>query len=212
MNRALVILLLIATVSAQQTVRPNVASDKTAIRRAIKLERSQQTDEAIQIYEDLLEVNPKNSQAYTQLKSLLRRLKKYQELEVLIQSRLEVYPQDIQSMAERGEVFLLMGNESAAVDHWEQIVAENQSSKTGFRVVLQEYIRHGMKDRMDKLVAHGRETFGEADLFSLELAGFYSRKQDFNNAAIEYLTYLQYNPKQFKSVSRQILRMSDNRE
>lgn len=212
MNRALVILLLIATVSAQQTVRPNVASDKTAFRRAIKLERSQQTDEAIQIYEDLLEVNPKNSQAYTQLKSLLRRLKKYQELEVLIQSRLEVYPQDIQSMAELGEVFLLMGNESAAVDHWEQIVAENQSSKTGFRVVLQEYIRHGMKDRMDKLVAHGRETFGEADLFSLELAGFYSRKQDFNNAAIEYLTYLQYNPKQFKSVSRQILRMSDNRE
>ena len=109
MNRALVVLLLIATVSAQQTVRPNVASDKTAFRRAIKLERSQQTDEAIQIYEDLLEVNPKNSQAYTQLKSLLRRLKKYQELEVLIQSRLEVYPQDIQSLAELGEVFLLMG-------------------------------------------------------------------------------------------------------
>ncbi len=140
MNRALVILLLVATVSAQQTVRPNVASDKTAFRRAIKLERSQQTDEAIQIYEDLLEVNPKNSQAYTQLKSLLRRLKKYQELEILIQSRLEVYPQDIQSMAERGEVFLLMGNESAAVDHWEQIVAENQSSKTGFRVGKTEWI------------------------------------------------------------------------
>ena len=115
-------------------------------------------------------------------------------------------------MAELGEVYLLMGDESAAVDHWEQIIAENQSSKTGYRVVLQEYIRHGMENRMDKLVSEGREAFGEADLFSLELAGFYSRKQNFSEATNEFLTYLQFNPKQFKSVSRQLLRMSDDAE
>ena len=212
MNRALLILLLISAVSAQQTVRPNVATDKTAFRRALKYERSNQTDEAIKIYRELLEVNPKNSRAYSQLKSLFRRLKKYEDLELLIQTRLETYPQDIQSMAELGEVYLLMGDESAAVDHWEQIIAENQSSKTGYRVVLQEYIRHGMENRMDKLVSEGREAFGEADLFSLELAGFYSRKQNFSKATNEYLTYLQFNPKQFKSVSRQLLRMSDDAE
>ena len=188
MNRALLILLLISAVSAQQTVRPNVATDKTAFRRALKYERSNQTDEAIKIYRELLEVNPKNSRAYSQLKSLFRRLKKYEDLELLIQTRLETYPQDIQSMAELGEVYLLMGDESAAVDHWEQIIAENQSSKTGYRVVLQEYIRHGMENRMDKLVSEGREAFGEADLFSLELAGFYSRKQNFSKATNEFLT------------------------
>ena len=112
MNRALLILLLISAVSAQQTVRPNVATDKTAFRRALKYERSNQTDEAIKIYKELMEVNPKNSRTYSQLKSLFRRLKKYEDLELLIQTRLETYPQDIQSMAELGEVYLLIDRKS----------------------------------------------------------------------------------------------------
>ncbi len=212
MNRALLILLLITAVSAQQTVRPHVSADKNAFQRALKLERAQRTDEAIEIYKELLQVNPKDSRAYTQLKSLYQRLKRYKELETLIQTRLEVYPQDIQSLAELGEVYLLMGDESAAVDHWEQIVAENHSAKIAYRVVLQKYIRHGMEDRLDALVAEGRKVFRQPDLFTLELAGFYSRKLNYTKAASEYITYLIHNPGQRKTVSRQLLRLSDDME
>ena len=94
MNRALLILLLISAVSAQQTVRPNVATDKTAFRRALKYERSNQTDEAVKIYRELLEVNPKNSRAYSQLKSLFRRLEKVRRFGV-------THPNSIEDISSR---------------------------------------------------------------------------------------------------------------
>lgn len=176
------------------------------------LERSQQEEEAIAIYRDLLKTNPKNSRAYIQLKALFQKLRRYDDLEKLIQDRLKVYPNDVQSQAELGKVYLLMGNKTAAIEHWKKTLEKNQMSQTAYRVVLQEYIRHGIEEQIDTLVAGGRKKFGKPELFSLELAAYYSRKHDFTKATSEYITYLHYNPGMLKTISRQLLRMSDETE
>ncbi|MFQ6616551.1 MAG: tetratricopeptide repeat protein [Fidelibacterota bacterium] len=198
--------------SAQALLSPQTGDENRAFNRAIRLERLNQLDGAEGIYLQLLARNPRNTRVYLQLKSLYRRQKRFKDLETLINDRLELFPNDLQSQVELGELFLESGEPDRAVQHWEQTLARYPRSKAAYRLVMHMAVRHQMDDYLEPLIEKGRSAFNDPSLFSLELANVYSQRERFEQATHEYLTFAIHHPDGLAAVSSQLLKMSDHAE
>ena len=199
-------------VLAQQIVPPSIADEQKAFDHAIRLERLKQFDEAEKIYRALLEKNPRNTRVYLQLKALYKKTEKFSELELLIRQHLLLFPQDLQSHTEVGELYLNHGETGKALEHWEQLIQQNSHSQIAYRIVMQMYIRHQMNEQLNNLIQRGRTLFNDPSLFSLDLGNVYSRSHNYEKATHEFLTYAIYHPNQIQVTSAQLLRMSDDQD
>lgn len=186
--------------------------ENASLKRATQLERIHLYDEAEEIYKSLLEKNPSNTRAFLQLKSLYRRNKNFSALETLIKNRLALFPNDLQSHIELGEVLLLEGEEDRALEYWENLILQYKNSQTAYRIMLQMYMKYHLDTPLKNLVTAGRNQFNDPSMFSLELANAYQAKQQYKEATHEYITYALSHPRRSKTTSQKILRMSDVEE
>lgn len=209
-NLFLLSCLLTGVTLGQQIVHPSIADEQKAFDYAIRLERLKQFENAEEIYQQLLKKNPNNTRVYLQLKALYKKIEKSPELELLIIQHLSLFPNDLQSHAELGELYFNQGESEKAQAYWDKLLQQNRGSQTAYRIVMQMYVRHQMNEELDDLVQKGRTNFNDPSLFSLDLGNIYSRSHNYKKATDEYLTYAIYHPKQIQVVSAQLLRMSDD--
>ena len=81
-------------------------TNEQLFKQAITYERMGKFQLAEEIYLELLNSDPKNSRIYFQLKSLYKRNKNYLELEKLLGNRIKIFPNDLQTKIEIGEIYL----------------------------------------------------------------------------------------------------------
>ncbi|MCH8068675.1 MAG: hypothetical protein IID16_05305 [Candidatus Marinimicrobia bacterium] len=206
------VLFILGYLSSQTTPFLLRQDENASLKRATQLERIQLYDEAEAIYKSLLEKNPSNTRAFLQLKSLYRRNNNFSALETLIKNRLVLFPNDLQSHIELGEVLLLEGEEDRALEYWENLILQYKHSQTAYRIMLQMYMKYHLDTPLKNLVTAGREQFNDPSMFSLELANAYQAKQQYKEATHEYITYALSHPRRSKTASQKILRMSDVEE
>lgn len=211
-NSSLLFLLCLAAslVSGQALADPQSFDETRAFNEAVRLERFDQLEAAENIYLQLLTRNPRNTRIFLQLKSLYQRQKRYQDLESLINARLGLFPNDLQSLVELGEIFVERGETDRAVEHWGKILERFPRSQAAYRLILHMLVRHQMDDKLNSLIDKGRSSFDDPSLFSLELANVYAQRHSFHQAAYEYVTYVIYHPDRITTVSSQLLRISDD--
>lgn len=181
-------------------------------RQAIRLERLGHLEEAETIYLELLESNPKDTRIYLQLKALYRKQERYEDLKTILMERLRVFKRDLQSHIELGEVLLLMDEEDASKEYWENLRLQFGNTRSVYYMLMQMYLKHGLDDDLDSLIVTGRRSFGDPSFLSLELGNVHMRNLDYGSATREYITYASYHPDQIRTASAQILRMSDREE
>lgn len=191
---------------------PQTGDENRHFNQAVRFERLNQLDEAEAIYRQLLTRNPRNTRVYLQLKSLYRRQKRFDDLETLINDRLTLFPNDLQSQVELGELYLERGETDRAVKQWEEVLHRYPRSQAAYRLVLHMAIRHQMDDFLNGIIERGRTAFNDPSFFSLELANVYAQRESFDQAAHEYVTYVIHHPDRMATVSSQLLRMSDHPE
>ena len=209
-NKILYIFLFISILKSQELTSMNINFLETEFKKAIRFERIGQFESAESIYLDLLKNDPKNSRIYFQLKSLYKREKNYLGLNNLLEKRMKVFPNDLQTKIEIGEVYLFLNEEGKAKQYWNNILLKFQSNKTVYIILFQMYLKHNFENEISSLVEKGRIKFDDPSFLSYELGNFNSKKLDFYNSIKEYLIYLNSNPKQFKIVSSRILIMSND--
>ena len=202
-------LLLGSAILGQQAVPLNVSEQQKAFNLAIRLERLQQFDKAEEIYRDLLRQNPRDGRVYLQLKHLYRRQEKIPALDTLLTRHLGLFPDDLQSHADRGELFLIKGDTLKALESWDSVLDQYYGSKPMYRILIQMYVRHQLDPQLEALVQRGRIVFDDPSLFSLELGNIYFSRQNYEKAAHEFLNFAIYHPREARAASGQLLRMSD---
>ena len=209
-NKILYIFLFISVLKPQQLNTEKMNFSEIEFKKAIRFERMGQFESAETIYLDLLKNDPKNSRIYFQLKSLYKREKNYLGLNNLLDERILVFPNDLQTKVEVGEVYLFENQIDKAKQYWNNILIDFQSNKTIYLILFQMYLKHGFENEISLLVNKGRLKFNDPSFLSYELGNFNSQKLDFYNSIQEYLIYLKSNPKQFKIISSKILIMSND--
>lgn len=210
-SRLLPLLLLMGgTLLAQEIIPPVIADENRAFNRAVRLERLKQFEKAEEIYRALLKKNPKNTRVFLQLKALYRKQEDLTQLERLIQERLTVFPNDLQSHAELGELYFNQRDTARAVEYWQDMVNRTPRSQVTYRVMMQMYLRHQLYERLNELILQGRRIFNDPSLFSLDLGNVYRRNHHYEKATHEYLTFAIHHPRNMQAVSSHLLRMSDD--
>ena len=81
------------------------------IQDALFMERKGELEKAKIIYEELLDKNPKNRQAYQRLKDILKRTEELSKATLLIEDWIKSHPNDLQAHIELGEILYLNNEE-----------------------------------------------------------------------------------------------------
>ena len=101
------------------------------IQDALFMERKGELEKAKIIYENLLDKNPKNRQAYQRLKNILKRTEELSKAIKLIENWITVHPNDLQGHIELGEILYLNNDKLNAEQVWkkfEDTYGKNQST------------------------------------------------------------------------------------
>ena len=211
----IVLLLVALTISfgqIPQKTLPMLEKKQDSFRQAIRLEKIGELEAAETIYLELLEVNPKNTRIFLQLKALYRKQEKYEDLKVVLLERVRTFNRDLQSHVELGEVFLLMDEREKAKQYWNNLRFQFGETRSIYYMLIQMYLKHNLDEEMNELVDAGRKHFDDPSFLSLELGNIHMRNLDYSGATEEFVTYASYHPEQIRTISSQILRMSDREE
>ena len=178
--------------------------------KALAMEKNNDIENAIQIYEKILKEDPFNQPSYFQLKNIYNKNSDYKSAINLINSWLENNPHDLQSELALGEIYFQSQQKEAALKIWERFEQNKLSNKTTYRLLFHTYARFGQINRMESLVKKGRTRFKEPHFFAIDLANYYQSRQTFDRSLNEYLILIFNQPQFLRYATDRILIMSDD--
>ena len=182
------------------------------IQDALFMERKGELEKAKIIYEELLDKNPKNRQAYQRLKDILKRTEELSKATLLIEDWIKSHPNDLQAHIELGEILYLNNDRLNADKVWEKFENNYGKNQSTYRMLLHTYSRLSLTQKMKKLVYRGRRKLNKKDLLSLDLSNYYYSRQTYDLSLDELLIYIKSNPAHEKLVMDKILLISDDPE
>ena len=182
------------------------------IQDALFMERKGELEKAKIIYEELLDKNPKNRQAYQRLKDILKRTEELSKATLLIEDWIKSHPNDLQAHIELGEILYLNNDRFNADKVWEKFENNYGKNQSTYRMLLHTYSRLSLTQKMKKLVYRGRRKLNKKDLLSLDLSNYYYSRQTYDLSLDELLIYIKSNPAHEKLVMDKILLISDDPE
>ena len=162
------------------------------IQDALFMERKGELEKAKIIYEELLDKNPKNRQAYQRLKDILKRTEELSKATLLIEDWIKSHPNDLQAHIELGEILYLNNDRLNADKVWEKFENNYGKNQSTYRMLLHTYSRLSLTQKMKKLVYRGRGKLNKKDLLSLDLANYYYSRQTYDLCIDELLLYIAY--------------------
>ena len=179
---------------------------------ALKLEQAGNTEQALAIYVRLAREFPGNYRYYQRLKLLLRNSARYDELLQAIDDHLRLFPDDIQSLVELGNIQLAMGRKGPALQTWEGILQRFPRNATAERLVLTQLLTNNLTAEGTALLARLREARGDPGFFALDMGRLYAARLSYDLATEEFLRYLATQPQAVGNVLNQLLRFPTDPE
>lgn len=159
-------------------------------------ERGGNYEAAVKLYEELYAKDSLNYGIFDALKRCYLQLKQNEDAIRLIERRLLFTPNDIGLMAELGSIYLRAMDERRAYDVWERAIAINPKNETTYRIVASAMIESRAIERAVLTYKRGRESCGNPNLFTSDVAYLYSIILNYADATREYLNLLKENPAQ----------------
>ncbi len=179
--------------------------NKSRLRTAQDLERRRSYDNALRIYRSLYDLVPRNQLYYEGVKRNMLRLKKFDELVVIIKTQINLSNgNNPRFWADLGNVYYKRGDPSQAMSIWETVLADHPKQKSGYIYVANAMVQNRLYDQAIEVYQNARQVFGQQHLFVFELANIYVLRLKYREATLEYLSYLEKNPKQFSYIEGRI--------
>ena len=189
-----------------QTPQQNAAQ----LRLAQDLERLGQYERAADIYAALFNSEPRNGSYYFGLKRMLMQLRRYDELVVAINRRLEVI-EDLNARVDLGDIDFKRGQTARAQALWKELLQKHPQPGT-YAAVANALIENRAYDDAMQIYLQARQNLRNPSLFMLELANLYTLRVNYAAATAEYLRFLEANPRQFPFVQSKTLEMTRDDE
>jgi len=200
-------LFIIIQLTAQIEVLPE---GQAAFVQAMAMEQSGNLDEAIQIYNQILNGDPNNQPAYFQLRNIYSKTGDPASGIPLIKNWLKNHPEDLQSELTLGEFYFRNQEQEKALEIWRHFRKNKLTNQTTYRLLFHTYIRFGQTEAMESLVRDGRDQFNEPHFLAIDLANYYQSRQTYDRSLREYLTLIRHQKQYLRYATDRILLMSDD--
>lgn len=167
---------------------------------ASSYERGGDWERAVSIYEELYARDSSNIVLFENLRRGYMQLKRHDDAIRLIQAQLQRRPNDVTLFANLGVVYAREGNESKAVDTWNQALALDRRNVNAYHLVANAAIESRLLERALYFYLEGRKAIGEPMAFTMEIANLHIAMMNIADATREYMKLLAQSPSQLNIV------------
>jgi len=170
-----------------------------------KYEQAGVPDKAKEIFEDLYNRNPSNTQYFNALNRVYVSLKMYDASIKLLNRQLAVTPLDINTYGLLGSTYYLAGDENKAFSIWEEGLLKISPNAMNYRLMANYAIERRAFEKAIDFLKRGKKITDNPLFFSYDLANLYSLSMQYKDAAEEYLFIVMKSPDQYQTVQQRIL-------
>lgn len=167
---------------------PSIAAaqdDNQLLRQGIDLENTDRVEDAIRIYERLLDRNGRNTGVLFRLASAYQKVGRYDDAITLLKRRLAVSPGDVTALNRLSDVYFAAGN-IAESDRQIERLLQISPNESAYLTVGQRYERLNQDAKATAIYLKGRTVLAHPALFARELAQIYERAENYPAAVREY--------------------------
>lgn len=165
--------------------------------------RSGNTEEAIEILEQLYAEAPGNSSFYRKLKEAYENTKRYEEALELVEDRIDRSPTPI-LLSEKARLLYQKGDETRANETWKEALSLAPNQASTYRTVYQTLVDIRQFKRAIEVLKEGRSSLDRPSLFRTELAYLYGLDGQHREAMQEYVAYLAESPNRISFVKNRL--------
>jgi len=173
--------------------------------QAKSLERAALYDEALTLYKQVNNMLPGNRKYFKSLKNQLKQREALDTLFVYTNNYAKARDNDFQSKLELIDIYIWQDKKQ----NWKNIVSKIMENKkndlNSIKAVIQRLINNGQHDFAYEILNNFRDKTNYNDFYSMEMATFFYMRMAYEKAIIEYLLFLEYNPKKTHIISDRIL-------
>jgi tetratricopeptide (TPR) repeat protein len=210
MKRILVVMIGLFIFQANLLAQDNNINNK--FRLAQSYEQSGNKEKAIEIYNELLSVQPWNNQFLQSLNNLYLSQKDYESSIKLLNEKIQQAPSDINSYGLLGSTYYEMGDNERAFSVWENALAKNKYSVAGYKMIANYAIQNRAFDKAVEYLNRGKSETNDPKIFSFDLANIYALTMNYSKAIDEYCQLLIASPRQLDNIKRRISRLLNTKE
>jgi tetratricopeptide (TPR) repeat protein len=164
---------------------------------------------AVEIIETLNKKDPTNIQYFNKLNSLYLQLKKYDESAALINSRINITPQDISLYGLLGSTYYTAGDRTKAYQVWDDTAEKFKTNPMTLRIISNYAIEKRDFEKAIEYLNRGKEISKDPFLYSYDLGELYQITMRYREAANEYCDLIKANPSQYQQIESKILSYSN---
>ncbi len=186
------------------------SQDQILEQRASSLARLGRTEEAVDLYLEILYKNPRNYNIYFRVSNLMPGPENAPVLLEILGDILKTQSNNTRLSAEKGRLLYLLDRNAEAVQHWQGLVHNNRNNNFIYNSVTNAMLQAGATTEAIDLLNKGRKSLNDPQAFAFELARIYAAAHDYDNASREYLSHLDKNPGMLDHISNQLIRLLEN--
>ena len=198
------------SLEAQSFSRTTLSSDRKLEQRAASLARLGKTEEAVDLYLELLYKNPKNNNLYFRVSRLMPGKEYASTLLQILDDLLKTQSGNTRLAADRGRLLYLLERQAEAVNDWEQLIQHKNKDRFAYTSVTNAMLQAGATDAAIQLLTDGRIRLDDPTVFAYDLARIYAAKHNYQLAGREYLTHLDQNPGMLDHIANQLIQLLGN--
>ena len=203
-KKILIIILFAFSLYAQQS-----PMDQNQFMLAESYEQRGDFTKAVEIIETLNKKDPTNIQYFNKLNSLYLQLKKYDESAALINSRINITPQDISLYGLLGSTYYTAGDRTKAYQVWDDAAEKFKTNPMAYRIIANYAIEKRDFEKAIDYLNRGKEISKDPFLYSYDLGELYQITMRYREAAGEYCDLIKANPSQYPQIESKILSYSN---
>jgi tetratricopeptide (TPR) repeat protein len=187
----------------------NIGSNAKLFQRAKSLEQAGLNEEAIIIYQQLMETDSKNSQYYLSYKRFLRNSGNQEKILDIALNFYKHNPKDPSAHFEWVNALIMNQDEN-----WEMeaniFIDNNYADKILMRQILFSMYSAGFSHQLNSFSKKMRELTKDDSFLARELGDIYLMRMDYPSGINEYLLFLKQNPHDFKYISDKVMSLPED--
>jgi len=195
----------------QQILPQKVVKERQLHLMASQYEINGQIELAAELYTQQCLNNPLDISSYVGAKRCLLKLNQYDRLYELIMT-LQKTRRDIRYEVDLAEIEYLKGDTKKALTHWNRILDENSVREEAYIFVGQVFLDNQLYNEAIECYKKARNKLKNKSLFIFELAGIYTLLSEYELMTLEFLNYLENNPKQINYIDSRIVDLEKSGE
>ena len=177
-----------------------VAQDTEKIALAQEYDDKGETEKARALYDELVKKKKNIPIIHNRYVHLLLNTGKIKEAQEYMKKVLKLYPDNILYQLDAGVVEKQLGDDDAADQYFNQVIADTQNDPFQVRIVAGHLIKNELLEQAIDAYQVGRKASKDQNLYALELANVYLRLNEKDQMVNEYLAYANEDPSRISYV------------